>query len=154
MQPIKLNEFAAKYTSAWCSQNAASVAAYFSPAGSLRINDGSPAVGRAAITSAAQSFMTAFPDLLVHMDSLAVDGAHVEYHWTLSGTNTGPGGTGNSVQISGYEQWRFGVDGLIAESKRHFDVAESTVCKPARGVDQVPALNVDQTQAVYLSNYI
>ena len=124
MEPAKLNDFATKYTSAWCSQNATRVAEFFSPAGSLKINDGSPAVGRTAITSAAQSFMTAFPDLVVHMDRLAVDGAGIEYHWTLTGTNTGPGGTGKPVRISGYEEWRFGVDGLIAESRGHFDTVE------------------------------
>jgi hypothetical protein len=69
-------------------------------------------------------FMTAFPDLVVRMDRLAVDGEIIEYHWTLTGTNTGPGGTGNPVRVSGYEQWRFGADHLIAESAGHFDAAE------------------------------
>ena len=124
MEPIKLNEFAAQYTSAWCSQNAASVAAFFSPDGSLKINDARAAIGRTAITGAAQSFMTAFPDLVVHMDRLTVEGVEIQYHWTLTGTNTGPGGTGNPVRISGYEEWKFGVDGLIAESDGHFDAAE------------------------------
>jgi hypothetical protein len=55
--------------------------------------------------------MTAFPDLVVKMDRLAVDGAQAEYHWTLTGINTGPGGTGKSVRISGVEEWRFGPDG-------------------------------------------
>lgn len=41
---------------------------------------------------------------------------HVEYHWTLEGTNTGPGGTGHKVRISGYEEWKFGPDGLIEDS--------------------------------------
>ncbi|MDP9087374.1 MAG: ester cyclase [Pseudomonadota bacterium] len=124
MKPTELNEFATQYTSAWCSQNAASVAAFFSPAGSLKINNGSSAIGRTAIASAAQSFMTSFPDLVVHMDRLSVDGAKIDYHWTLTGTNTGPGGTGKAVRISGHEEWRFGVDGLIAESKGHFDAAD------------------------------
>lgn len=124
MEPTKLDEFATKYTSAWCSQNAARVAAFFSPEGSLTINNGSSAIGRTAITSAAQSFMTAFPDLVVHMDRLSVDEGKIEYHWILTGTNTGPGGTGKAVRISGYEEWRFGIDGLIAESKGHFDAAD------------------------------
>ena len=124
MQPTKLNEFAARYTSAWCSQNAANVAAFFSPAGSLTINNGSPALGRTAITRAAQGFMTAFPDLVVRMDRLAVDGANIQYHWTLTGSNTGPGGTGRPVRISGFEEWRFGADDLIAESKGQFDAAD------------------------------
>jgi hypothetical protein len=28
------------------------------------------------------------------------------------------------VRIGGYEEWTFGLDGLIAESKGHFDEAE------------------------------
>ena len=65
-----LNDFAIRYTAAWCSQNAASVAAHFAERGSLTINGGEPAVGRAAITAAAQGFMTAFPDMVVKMDRL------------------------------------------------------------------------------------
>ena len=57
----RLRDFAARYTAAWCSQHAASVAAFFSPSGSLTINGGVPAIGRSAITEAAQEFMTAFP---------------------------------------------------------------------------------------------
>ena len=124
MDSKQLNDFAARYTAAWCSQNAASVASFFADQGSLKINDHDPAVGRPAITAAAQGFMTAFPDLLVRMDRLAVNGTRVNYHWTLTGTNSGPGGTGRSVRISGFEDWRFDSDGLIAESKGHFDAAD------------------------------
>jgi len=124
MEPAKLIDFATRYTAAWCSQNAASVASFFSPAGSLKINEGNPSVGRTAITSAAQSFMTAFPDLVINMDRLAIDGRNITYHWTLTGTNSGPSGTGKRVRISGYEEWRFGADGLVAESKGHFDSAD------------------------------
>jgi hypothetical protein len=124
MEPVKLKDFASRYTAAWCSQKAASVASFFSPTGSLKINDGPASVGRAAITGAAQGFMTAFPDLVVALDRLAVDGVEATYHWILTGTNTGPGGTGKPVRITGYEQWRFGADGLIAESLGHFDAAD------------------------------
>ncbi len=124
MDSTKLNDFATKYTAAWCSQNAASVAAFFADQGSLKVNEGSPAVGRTAITAVAQGFMTAFPDLVIRMDGLTVNGSQVRYHWTLTGTNTGPGGTGKFVRVSGFEEWRFGPDGLIAESKGHFDAAD------------------------------
>lgn len=124
MDATRLHDFSVRYTAAWCSQNAASVAAFFAPEGSLKVNDGSPAVGRTAITATAQGFMTAFPDIVVRMDRLAVIGAKIEYHWTLTGTNTGPGGTGRAVRISGFEVWRFGPDGLIAESIGQFDAAE------------------------------
>jgi steroid delta-isomerase-like uncharacterized protein len=124
MDTKKLNDFGTRYTEAWCSQNAASVAAFFSDSGSLRVNAESAAVGRAAIAAVAQGFMTAFPDLVIQMDKLTVQDAQVTYHWTLSGTNTGRGGTGSSVRVSGFEEWRFGPDGLIAESIGHFDAAE------------------------------
>jgi hypothetical protein len=68
--------------------------------------------------------MTAFPDLVVEMDRLTVNGTKTEYHWTLTGTNTGPGGTGKLVRIRGFEEWRFAPDGLIAESVGHFDAAD------------------------------
>jgi SnoaL-like domain len=119
-----LRDFAARYTAAWCSQDPASVAAFFAPTGSLTINGGTPAVGAAAITEAAQGFMTAFPDLVVSMEDLVAVGGTIHYKWTLEGTNTRPGGTGNRVHISGYEEWRMGADGLVAESLGHYDAAE------------------------------
>jgi predicted ester cyclase len=124
MDSKQLNDFAARYTAAWCSQNAASVASFFADQGSLKINDDDPAVGRPAIAAAAQGFMTAFPDLRVRMDRLAAYGTRVTYHWTLTGTNSGPGGTGRSVRISGFENWRFDSAGMIAESKGDFDAAD------------------------------
>lgn len=38
--------------------------------------------------------------------------------------NTGPGGTGNRVRISGYEEWQLDKDGLIGNSKGRFDSAK------------------------------
>ena len=81
-------------------------------------------MGRAAITKAAQGFMTAFPDMVVTMDGTELRGNNAVYRWTLAGTNTGPGGTGRAVRISGHEDWTFAADGLIAGSEGHFDEAE------------------------------
>jgi uncharacterized protein (TIGR02246 family) len=117
----QLTEFAQRYTAAWCSQDAARVAAFFSETGSLTINKGAPSVGRTAIAAAAQGFMNAFPDMLVTMDGLSIDEDQAVYRWSLTGTNSGPGGTGNVVRLSGYEEWTRGADGLIADSKGHFD---------------------------------
>jgi nuclear transport factor 2 (NTF2) superfamily protein len=120
----RLQQFALRYTDAWCGQDPARVAEHYAPSGSLRVNDGAPAVGHAAITDVARSFMTAFPDMQVLFDSLRLDGDAVEYHWTLVGTSSGPGGTGARVRIGGFEEWTFGEDGLIAASQGHFDQAE------------------------------
>ena len=117
-------QFAMRYTEAWCSQDPAKVASFFAEKGSLKINDGEPSVGRAAITEAARSFMTAFPDMVVEMNRLDRVGTQYLYHWTLKGTNTGSGGTGRKVKISGFEEWTIGTDGLIAASLGHFDAAD------------------------------
>jgi uncharacterized protein (TIGR02246 family) len=118
-----LDELGRRYTAAWCSQDAASVASFFSPDGSLSVNGGAPAVGRPAIAEVAQGFMTAFPDLQVLMDDLTVNSSGPVYHWTLIGTNTGPGGTGHRVRISGFELWKITDDGFIGESRGSFDSA-------------------------------
>ena len=124
MDPAALQDFATRYTAAWCSQHPEGVAAFFEDSGSLTINDGRPAVGRAEITKAAEGFMTAFPDLVVRMDTVEANGSQAIYRWTLIGTNTGPGGSGRPVTISGYEEWTIGATGLIAASLGHFDEAE------------------------------
>src|SRR5438046_6886864 len=120
----RLTKFATRYAEAWCSHNPESVAAFFAENGSLSVNDGPPAIGRVAIAEIARGFMRDFPDLTVTMDSLTVASNGAMFHWTLTGTNTGPGGTGNRLRISGYELWKLDPDGLIAESKGHFDSAE------------------------------
>ncbi|HEX5068666.1 MAG TPA: nuclear transport factor 2 family protein [Vicinamibacterales bacterium] len=124
MDITALEEFGRRYTAAWCSQQPHRVAAFFAENGTLTINDGAPSAGRAAITTTAQGFMTAFPDMVVTMDGVTIDGQRAVYRWTLTGTNTGPGGTGKAVRISGYEEWTLGADVLIAESKGHFDQAD------------------------------
>ena len=120
ISPI-LQDLAERYTAAWCSQDPARVAGFFGAGGSLTINGGQPAVGWKEISEAARSFMTAFPDLRVTMDRLAPAGDRVEYHWTLTGSNTGPGGSGRAVRISGFESWVLAPDGLIEESVGSFD---------------------------------
>lgn len=119
--PDQLRDFARRYAAAWSSQDPASVAEHYAREGSLTINGGPPAVGRAAVTEAARSFMTALPDLEVLMDDLHVRDNGIEFHWSFTGTNTGPGGTGNRVRITGFEEWTIGDDGLIAESQGHYD---------------------------------
>ena len=119
--PPNVRDFAIRYTAAWCSHNAAAVALHYTPDGSLTINNGTPAIGRPAIAAAAESFITALPDLQVYLDWLVPAGDRMEYHWTLTGSNTAPGGTGNFVRISGFESWQLSSDCLIASSRGSFD---------------------------------
>jgi predicted ester cyclase len=120
----ELTKFATRYAEAWCSQNPESVAEFFAENGSLSVNDRPPAVGRAAIAEIAREFMRDFPDMVVTFDKLEPQSNATAFHWTLTGTNTGPGGTGKRVRISGYELWKIGNNALIAESKGRFDGAE------------------------------
>ena len=120
----RLQSFAEAYTAAWCSQDAVRVASFYAEDGSLSVNGAAPAVGRKAITAVAQGFMFAFPDMQVFMDELRLEDDRAIYHWTLTGTNTGPGGTGRAVRISGHELWQIGAGGLIATSCGNFDAED------------------------------
>ncbi|MFI5153111.1 MAG: ester cyclase [Chitinophagales bacterium] len=124
MDKEQLLNFGKKYAEAWCSQKPEDVAAFFSTNGSLKVNADSPALGREGITKVAQGFMKAFPDMIVAMDSLVSKSGGIEFHWTLTGTNSGVGGTGNKVKVSGFEIWKFADDGLIKESIGSFDADE------------------------------
>jgi predicted ester cyclase len=124
MNADERSRFAESYAEAWCSQHPERVAAFFAENGSLKVNDTPPAVGRAAITEVARGFMRDFPDMVLTFDKLESRGDATAFHWTLTGTNTGPGGTGNEVRISGYELWQFDENGLVRDSKGHFDSAD------------------------------
>jgi uncharacterized protein (TIGR02246 family) len=126
MSRSTLNDFATRYAAAWSSQNPEQLASCYAENGSLTVNGGSPSVGRAAIAATAREYMTAFPNMVVTMDSVKPEGEgrRATFRWTWTGTNTGPGGTGKPVRLSGYEEWTLGADGLIVESKGHFDEAE------------------------------
>jgi SnoaL-like polyketide cyclase len=124
LDPEQLRRFAEDYTTAWCSMDPVRVAAHFALDGSLAINWGTPAVGRDDIAVTAAGFYAALPDMQVYLDDLVVNGDQIEYHWTFTGTNTGPGGTGNAVRVVGYEEWTIGDDGLITASSGHYDQAE------------------------------
>jgi uncharacterized protein (TIGR02246 family) len=124
MNPPDMNDFATRYAAAWSSRNPEQLASFYTEDGSLSVNSGAPSVGRQAIAATARQYMTAFPDMVVQLDGVSQHGRYATFHWTWTGTNSGPGGTGKAVQISGYEHWTFGAGGLILESQGHFDEAE------------------------------
>lgn len=120
-QTTQLRDFAVRYTAAWCSRNASTVAQFYAPGGSLTINGGTPSVGRSAIATAAQGFFTAFPDLTVYLNDLVARQDKMIYQWTLEGTHSR---TGKRVRLSGFEEWSMSDDGLIAASLGNFDSAD------------------------------
>lgn len=120
----ELRVFAERYTEAWNSGDPAQVAKLYAHDGVLTINDGDPAVGRAAVEAVAGSFMSAFPGLELSNERIDVTGERVAYHWTFRGVNAVPGGTGNAVEFSGSEAWILSKDGQIQDSLGAFDVAD------------------------------
>jgi len=124
MKADDLHDFATRYTAAWCSHDADDVASFFAENGSIAVNGGEPAVGRAAIAELVQGFYDAFPDTVVIMDNVRGAGDAAVYLWTYEGTNTGPGGTGHRVRFNGWESWTFSPQGLVALSIGSFDSVE------------------------------
>ena len=112
-----MENFAACYAKAWCSQNPQSVAAFFAKNASLTVNDGPPTPA----LEIARGFMRDFPDMIVRFDKLELRDDATAFHWTLTGTHRE---SGNRVRISGYELWKIDNDGLIADSRGHFDTAD------------------------------
>ena len=124
MRSDQLEDFATRYTAAWCSHDADTVASFFTEDGSIAVNGGEPAVGRPDIAELVQGFYDAFPDTVVTMDKVRGAGDKALYLWTYEGTNTGPGGSGHAVRFSGWESWTFSADGLVAGSLGNFDSDE------------------------------
>ena len=124
MLPERLDDFAARYTEAWCSHDAPATASSFAEDGTIAVNGGTPAVGREEIAELVQGFYDAFPDAVVIMDAVRGAGDTAVYLWTFEGTNTGPGGTGSRVRFSGWEAWTFSSDGLVKRSVGTFDTSE------------------------------
>ena len=124
MDANELTEFATRYAAAWSNQDPVAFGMFYAEEGSLTVNDGEPSVGRAAVVDTARAFMTAFPDMVVRLVELRPEGSRVEFQWRWTGTNTGPDGTGNSVDLRGYEEWTFDDNGLIVESLGHYDESD------------------------------
>lgn len=118
--PEDRTSFATRYAAAWSGKDPVAFGTFYEEAGSLIVN-GSASAGRAAIVETARSYMAAFPDMVVRMDSLREESGASVFHWTWTGTNTGPGGTGKAVNLTGYERWTFSANGLILKSDGHFD---------------------------------
>ena len=120
MTSDQLTEFAQQYATAWCSGNPDRLVAFYAKNATISVNGDPPM----PIVEVARGFVRDFPDMIVTFDKLEKTPTGIEFHWTFTGTNTGPGGNGNKVCISGYELWKIDSGGLIVESKGHFDAAD------------------------------
>lgn len=120
----KMVEFGQKYAEAWSSKVPEKMASFYAEDGTLTVNNGTPAVGRKQLAETAKSYMEAFPDLELTMDSLTKEKETYRFYWTFKGTNTGPNGTGNKVDFSGFEEWTMNDQGLVQKSIGTYDAKE------------------------------
>ena len=124
LDPAAIRKMAEGYTQAWCSRSGEAVASFFAEDATSVINAGPPTIGRAAIAEAMGAFFVDFPDLVLRMDDLRSGGKQAIFLWTLEGTNSGPGGTGNVVSIVGWQNWRLDDDGLIVAADGGYDAED------------------------------
>lgn len=117
-------EFGQKYTDAWNSKQPEKMASFYAEDGMLTVNNGNPAIGRKQLAETAQSYMEAFPDMELTMDSLTKGKGTYRYYWTFKGTNTGLNGTGNKVDFSGFEEWTMNDQGLVQKSIGTYDAED------------------------------
>src|SRR5437870_2931115 len=75
--------------------------------------------------SASLCFMIAFPDMRVVMDEVLARGDRAEYDWTLIGTNSGPGGTGQRC-LPALADWSGWTHSLLAGPLRQLRKPSST----------------------------
>ena len=87
--------------------------------------------------------------MIVAMDSLVSKPDGTEFHWTLTGTNSGPGGTGKKVKISGFEVWQvLGKMDLYKNPSGRFDADEYNAAK-----EQYQIANQENTGKTASANF-
>lgn len=118
IDPAAVTKMAHDYTAAWNSGSAQAVASFYAEDGSIVINKGDPWLNRSGVADMAAGFFADVPDLSLTCDSIRVSGTHAVYVWTFTGHDAG---TGNPLNIEGWEEWELGPDLKVKSSKGWFD---------------------------------
>ena len=114
-------KFARRYEAAWNSGDATQVAACYAENGGIIINRGEPWQGRAGVAAMATGFYADVNRMRVILDDLRIAGSHVAFIWTFTGQHAG---TGQPLNVKGWEEWDLDADGLILASKGWFDAED------------------------------
>lgn len=118
---VDIRSFARSYEDAWNSGDPQQVAACYAPDGGIVINRGTPWQGRGRVADMAAGFYGDVNDMRVILDELRIAGDHVAFIWTFTGRHAG---TGNALDVQGWEEWDLNADGLIQASQGWFDAAD------------------------------
>jgi hypothetical protein len=121
MSPSELKEFAKKYGQAWSSNDPSQVLALHSESSRLSVNDGEPEIGKPEIRKVVEAFMEGFPDLYIQVNDAAIEERGIVFYCNAIATNSGPGGTGNKINIEIHEIWTFDESGKFTEVRAYDD---------------------------------
>ena len=121
MSPDDLRKFAKEYGEAWSSNDPDQVLALHCESSRLSVNDNKPAIGKSEIRKVVEAFMEGFPDLYIHVNEVAVEERGVVFYCNAIATNSGPGGTGNKINIEIHEIWKFDKSGKLTEVSAYDD---------------------------------
>ena len=113
----RLRSVADAYTQAWNSGNPVSVAAFFSPKGTITINGGETWRGHQGVAAMAAGFFGDVPDMHLVCDGVRSSGSRAVYLWTFTGTHAA---TKRKLSVSGWEEWDLDDGGLIVRSIGNF----------------------------------
>ena len=116
-----ISKIAGDYEAAWNSGDPVKVAACYAKNGGIAINRGTPWQGRAKVAEMAAGFYADVNDMRVILDELRIAGDHVAFIWTFTGRHAG---TGNPLNVKGWEEWDLDEDGSITASKGWFDAED------------------------------
>lgn len=116
-----ITRFARAYEAAWNSGDPAQVAGCYALDGQIAINRGQPWKGRAKVAEMAAGFYADVNDMRVILDDLRIAGSHVAFIWTFTGRHAG---TGNALNVKGWEEWDLDDAGKIAASQGWYDAAD------------------------------
>jgi uncharacterized protein (TIGR02246 family) len=116
-----ITKIAENYVTAWNSGDPTQVAVCYAENGGIIINRGAPWQGRAKIAEMAAGFFAEVNDMRVTLDGLRVAGDHVAFIWTFTGRHAG---TGNLLDVKGWEEWDLETDGTIAASRGWYDAED------------------------------
>lgn len=118
IDPQRFKEIAEAYTAAWNTGSPEAVASFYAEDGAIVINRGDPWKGRSGVAEMAAGFFADVPDLKLVCDNIRCAGDHVVYLWTFTGSHSG---TGNPLDVSGWEEWDFDADLKVKSSRGWFD---------------------------------
>ena len=121
MNTTELKGFAKKYASAWSSGDPGNVLVLHSETSRLSVNDGEPAIGKDAIRKIIDDFMKAYPDLHIQVNDVLEEEAGIVFYCNVVATNSGPGGTGEKINMEVQEFWTFDSNSKFVEIEAYDD---------------------------------